>query len=78
MNYTGINLQTLQDKRLILVLENIIRGGISIVLGVRYVKTDGKEKQLYTDATILYDWVVSNFLPDGNINFDKNNSLDDF
>ena len=40
LKYTGINLQTLQDKDMILLLENIIRGGISSVMGDRYVKSD--------------------------------------
>ena len=38
LKYTGINLQTLQDKDMILLLENIIRGGISAVMRDRYVK----------------------------------------
>ena len=33
LKYTGINLQTLQDKDMILVLENNIRGCISSVMG---------------------------------------------
>ena len=37
---TGINLQTLQDKDMIMLLENIFRGGISSVLGDRYTKSD--------------------------------------
>ena len=38
LKYTGINLQTLQDKDVILLLEKIIRGGISSIMGDRYVK----------------------------------------
>ena len=38
LKYTGINLQTLQDKDMILLLENNIRGGISSVMGDRYVR----------------------------------------
>ena len=34
LKYTGINLQTLQDKDMILLLENNIRGGISSVMGI--------------------------------------------
>ena len=33
LKYTGINLQTLQDKEMILLLENNKRGGVSSVLG---------------------------------------------
>ena len=40
LKYTGINLQTLQDKDMILFLENNIRGGISSVMGDRYVISD--------------------------------------
>ena len=44
LKYTGINLQTLQDKVLILTLENIISGGISSVMGDKYVKSDENKK----------------------------------
>ena len=37
---TGINLQTLQHKNLLLTLERNTRGGISSVMGDRYVKSD--------------------------------------
>ena len=46
LKYTGINLQTLQDKDLILTLENIIRGCIGSVMGDRCVKSDEYEKIL--------------------------------
>ena len=46
LKYTGINLQTLQDKDLILTLENNIRGGISTVCGDWYVKSDEIKKIL--------------------------------
>ena len=50
---TGINLQTLRDKDMIFIIENVIRVGISSVMGSRYVKSGGNEKILYTDAIIL-------------------------
>ena len=37
LKHTDINLQTLQDKDLILLIENNIRGGMSSVMGDRYV-----------------------------------------
>ena len=43
LKYTNIKLQTLQDKDLILLIENNIRGGISSVMGNRYVKSDEKK-----------------------------------
>ena len=46
LKYTGINMQTLQDKDTILTLENNSRGGISSVMGDRYVKSDD-EKRYY-------------------------------
>ena len=63
LKYTGINLQTLQDKDLILTLENNIRGGISSVMGDRYVKSNENEKILYNDSNNLYGHSMSQFLP---------------
>ena len=60
---TGINLQTLQDKDLILTLENNIRGGISSVMGEKYVKSDDDKKILYMDATNLFGHSMSQPLP---------------
>ena len=37
LKYTDIRLQTLEDKELIMALENKIRGGISSVMGFRFV-----------------------------------------
>ena len=54
LKYTGINLQTLQDYDLFLILENNIRGGISSIKGDRYVKSDDIKKIKYMDATNLY------------------------
>ena len=53
LKYTGINLQTLQDKDMILLLENNIRGGISSVMGNRYVKSDENKKN-YISMLIIY------------------------
>ena len=54
LKYTAIILQTLQDKDMILLLENNIRGGISYVMKDRYVKSDRNKKILYMDANNLY------------------------
>ena len=59
MKYTGINLQTLQDKDLILTLENNIRGGINSVMGDRYVKSDENKKMIYIDCINLYGHSMS-------------------
>ena len=63
MKYTDIKLQTLQDKDLILLIENNIRGGISSVLGDRYIKSDKDNSILYIDATNLYGHSMSQMLP---------------
>ena len=54
LEYTGKNLQTLQDKDMILLLENTIRGCISSFMGNRYVKSDENKNILYIDANNLY------------------------
>ena len=50
---TDITLQTLQDNDLIIFIEINMRGGISCVMGDRYVKSDENKKILYMDATKL-------------------------
>ena len=71
MKYTDIKLQTLQDKDLILFLENNIRGGISSVMGDRYVKSDDNKKIIFMDATNLYGHSMSQLLPYDEIKFEK-------
>ena len=63
LKYTGINLQTRQDRDLILALENKIRGGISSVMGDRYEKSDENKKILNADANNLYGHSMSQPLP---------------
>ena len=74
---TDIKLQTLQDKDLILTLESNIGGGISFVMGDRYVKSDENKKILYIDADNLYAWAMSEPLPYDEYKFDKNVKLED-
>ena len=77
LKQTGINLQTLQDKDMILLLENIILGGISSVMGNRYIKSDENKKILYVDANLLYGHSMSQPLPFDKIKFDQNVELED-
>ena len=77
LKYTGINLQTLQDKDMILFLENNFRGGISSVMGDRYIKSDGNKKILYIDANNLYGHSMSQYLPYDEIKFDNTVKLED-
>ena len=77
LKYTGINLQTLHDKDMILLLENNIRGGISSVMGDRYIKSNENKKILYIDANNLYGHSMSQPLPFDEIKFDNNVTLED-
>ena len=77
LKYTGINLQTLQDKDMILLIENIIRGRISSVMGDRYIKSDENKKILYIDANNLYGHSMSEPLPYDEIKFDDTVKLED-
>ena len=77
LKYTGINLQTLQDKDMILLLEDNIRGGISSVMGDRYIKSDDNKKISYIDANNLYGHSMSQPLPYDENKFDKNIKLED-
>ena len=60
---TDIKLQTLQDKDMILTLENNIRGGVSSVMGDRYVKSVKNKKKIYMDASNIYGHSMSQMLP---------------
>ena len=60
---TDNKLQTLEDKALILLLENNIRGDISSVMGDRYVISDDNKKIILMDATNLYDHSMTQMLP---------------
>ena len=77
LKYTGINLQTLQDKDMILLLENNIRGGIGSVIGDRYAKSDENIKILYVDANNLYGHSMSQPLPYDEIKFEKDICLNE-
>ena len=52
----------LKVRQLLLLLENKIRGGVSSVMGDRYVES-GVGKIFYIDALILYGWAMSQNLP---------------
>ena len=60
---TGINVQMLEDKDLILTSEDNIRGGISSVMEDRYVKSDELRKIIYMDAINLYGHSLIQPLP---------------
>ena len=62
---------------MILLLENNFRGGISSVMGDRYIKSDDNKKILYVDAINLYGHSMSEPLPYDEIKFDITVKLDD-
>ena len=74
---TGINLQTLQVKDMILLLENNISGGICSVMADRYVKSDENKKIIYIDAHSLYGHSMSQPLPYDEIKFEGNDCLNE-
>ena len=43
--------------------EIITRGGVSSVMGDRYIQSDEDTKPIYIDGKILYDWSMSKYLP---------------
>ena len=77
LKYTGKNLQSLQYKNMILLLESNIRGGMSSVMGDRYVKSDENKKILYVDATNLYGHSMSQPLLYDEFKFNQNVELED-
>ena len=60
---TKTKLEPIKDKLLVLLLENNIRGGISSVLGDRYVEYDFDNQILYIDENNLYGLGMSQYLP---------------
>ena len=73
LKFTNIKIQTLQDKDMVLLLENGIRGGISGVMGDRYVESDKNKKILNGDANNLYGLAMSQWLPYDDIKFETEN-----
>ena len=65
MKLTKIKLDFIKDKQLLLLLENNIRGGISSVMGPRFIESNENTKLLYIDANNLYGWAMSQYLPTG-------------
>ena len=64
-NYTKVKLDYIKESKLLLLLENNIRGRISSVMGDRYIKLDDNKKLLYIDANSVYGWAMSQYLPTG-------------
>ena len=65
LKLTKIKLDFIKNKQLLLLLENNIRGGISSVMGPRFIESNENTKLLYIDANNLYGWAMSQYLPTG-------------
>ena len=63
LKLTKIKLDYIKCKELLLLLENNIRGGISSVMGPRFIESNENTKLLYIDANNLYGWARSQYLP---------------
>ena len=69
LKLTNIKLDFIEDthsasgKDLLLLLENNIRGGISSVMGDRFVESNENKQILYIVANNLYGWAMSQYLP---------------
>ena len=59
LKYTGINIQTLQDKDKIFLLEKNIRAGISSVMGDSYVKSVDNQTFVYRCLKFIWSLKVS-------------------
>ena len=77
LKYTAINLKTLQDKDMILLMEDNIRGGINSIMGDRYIKSDENQTVWYIDSYNLYGHSMSQSLPCDEIKIDKNVKLEE-
>ena len=62
---------------MIFLLENNIPGGISSVMGDRYVIADDNKKILYIDTNTLYGHSLSQSLPFDEIKFHRSVNLED-
>ena len=54
LKITKIKLDFIKDSKLLLLLDIIIRGGISSVMGPRYIESDENTILCYLDANNLY------------------------
>ena len=77
MKYSDFKLRSLQNKDLILTLENNIRGGISCIMDDRDVQSDENKEILYVDANSLDGWAKSEYFPYDEIQLDENVKLEE-
>ena len=65
LKLTNLQLDFIEDKHLLLLLEKNIRGEISSVMGDRFVESNENKQILYIDANNLYGWAMSQNPPTG-------------
>ena len=65
LKLTNIKLDYIKCKEFLFLLENNIRGGISSVMGDRFVESNENKQILYIDANNLYGLAMSQYLPTG-------------
>ena len=70
--YIDIELEALQDRDMILLLENNIRGGTGSVMVDSYVLSHNTKNIVYVDADNLYGQFLSQLLPYDEMKFDGN------
>ena len=74
---TNVKLKIFQDKETILLLENNFTGGITTVMGDRYVISNENKKMLYFDANNIYGHSMSQTLPFDATKCDRSVKLED-
>ena len=77
LKYPDVELQYFKDDTLIRLVENKIRGGVSSVMGDRYVESNDEQKVLCIDAFILYSWAMSQYLPYDKIKFEEEYNINE-
>ena len=76
LKHTGTNLQTVQDKDMVLLFENNIGGGISSIMGNRYVESNDNKRVLFIDANNLYGNSMPLSLLSDESKYDRNKNLE--
>ena len=77
LNFTDVELHYLKDDTLIRLVENDVRGGVSSVMGDRYVESNDEQKVLNNDAYNLYVWAMSEYLPFVKIKFEEEYNINE-
>ena len=77
LKYTNNNLEKIEDVNMFQMFESGLRGGISGVLGDRYLEPNDESKIIYGHQTNLYGWAMQQCLPYDDFKEVDNNSIED-